>query len=372
MQPRRSTRARSPAPASRSRSPAATGKGAPVPAAAQSKPPAAVAAVMALYMAVSVSTTLMNKYAFPKDGDWKFPFPFAVSCFQMVVAVGWLQLFTVVQSFAIKGSQPAASFVRLLGMSDKNALRWSAQDILSSWGAAGAFTGMLSAGNLCLLFVQISFYQAAKSQHILCNLLLGYFVFGNSQPLKIVLCCVGVTTGFVINALAERDVLEKMAQTPDFFAQLLKGCVAGLVSSFFVALYPILLSRSFLKGSDRWQESINVNSMSIIWYLPLVSYEILAGDLLSSPALGNRDFWAFNLLTGSVGFFLNAVAMMHVRYTSPLTHMIVGSLKGAVTTLISVAVLGDQVNAQGVTGLSILIASSFAYSYFRAQLQAKK
>jgi drug/metabolite transporter (DMT)-like permease len=76
-------------------------------------------------------------------------------------------------------------------------------------------------------------------------------------------------------------------------------------------------------------------------YLPLIAYEILSGDMLTSPALRNGDFWGFNFLTGTVGFFLNAVAMMHVRYTSALTHMIVGSVKGAVTTLISVAVLGD-------------------------------
>jgi hypothetical protein len=25
----------------------------------------------------------MNKYAFPNEGAWKFPFPFAVSCFQV-------------------------------------------------------------------------------------------------------------------------------------------------------------------------------------------------------------------------------------------------------------------------------------------------
>ena len=72
-----------------------------------------------------------------------------------------------------------------------------------------------------------------------------------------------------------------------------------------------------------------------------------------------------NFLTGTVGFLLNVVAMLHVRYTSPLTHMIIGSLKGAVTTFISVVLLGDKINAQGVTGLGILVISSFLYSYFR-------
>ena len=85
----------------------------------------------------------------------------------------------------------------------------------------------------------------------------------------------------------------------------------------------------------------HIHTHMIHRYLPLIAYEILSGDMLTSPALRNGDFWGFNFLTGTVGFFLNAVAMMHVRYTSALTHMIVGSVKGAVTTLISVAVLGD-------------------------------
>ena len=33
---------------------------------------------------------------------------------------------------------------------------------------------------------------------------------------------------------------------------------------------------------------------------------------------------------------------------------------------------GDQINGQGITGLTILLISGFAYSYFRSQLQSVK
>ena len=49
----------------------------------------------------------------------------------------------------------------------------------------------------------------------------------------------------------------------------------------------------------------------------------------------------------------------------PLTHMIAGSIKGSVTTVISVMLFGDQMNAQGILGLLLVVVSSFAYSYFR-------
>ena len=244
------------------------------------KPLAMVIAVMALYMAMSVGTTFLNKFSFPKD---KFPHPFSATCFQMIVAVFWLLLLSGVQSLALSGKSPAVAtaVIRSFGVSETKPLRWSSQDILSSAGVAGAFTAMLSAGNMCLLFVQISFYQAAKSQHILCNLAMGYFIFGTTQPWKIILCCVGVTVGFLVNVLAERTVLEEMAQTQDFATELAKGCLAGLVSSFFVALYPILLDRSFLKGSDTWQ----VSSLAPA-YLPLLPAPLcLSVSLSPSPSL---------------------------------------------------------------------------------------
>jgi hypothetical protein len=175
---------------------------------------AAVFAVMVLYMGVSVGTTLMNKYAFPRSGPNKFPFPFTISCFQMIVAVAWLQLLTGVQRLSKNGVPWATSVIRMFGVNEKEALRWHKDDILASAGVAFAFTAMLSVGNLCLLNVQISFYQAAKSQHILCNLIIAYFWFGVRQPLKIIACCAGVTAGFLINYFAERDVLEQSSGSP--------------------------------------------------------------------------------------------------------------------------------------------------------------
>ena len=390
----------------------------------------------------------------------------------MVVAIVWLLVLTWVQRLALRKARWAEIIVRVFGVSGKTSLRWEKNEIVASAGAAGAFTAMLSAGNMTLLFVQISFYQAAKSQHILCNLLMGYFIFGNHQPLKIVLSSLGVTIGIAVATLAERDILQDMSKPGrDFQMELMQGLAAGLVSrypidpgydqaapaasssqinnvavtdsrsgtdSFFVALYPILLERSFLKGADMWQKSININCMSVVWYIPLIAYEVFGQDMLASPALRQVRFWVFNFLTGSVGFSLNIVAMLHVRYTSvlprkrythrparthvgmrqrifdlllsctllptelyriangrsdvlipqsptysvitlwsleqgshtvltlqPLTHMIAGSIKGSVTTVISVMLFGDQMNAQGILGLLLVVVSSFAYSYFR-------
>mmetsp|Transcript_50671 Transcript_50671/g.120664 ORF Transcript_50671/g.120664 Transcript_50671/m.120664 type:complete len:233 (+) Transcript_50671:57-755(+) len=209
-----------------------------------------------------------------------------------------------------------------------------------------------------------------KSQHILCILLISYFFLGETHPTKVVLACAGVTLGFGVNALAEASIYT--AVLGQNLQSLVAGCLAGLVSSFFVALYPLLLNRALGKGTCKWQMSINVNTMSLVWYLPLIMFEVHRGGLIDSPALSNVNFWVFNFVTATVGFVLNIAAMLQVRYTSPLTHMIVGSFKGAVTSIIGVLFFDNKMSFQSAVGLAILIASSFAYSYLNQRPPAPK
>ncbi|EKX53811.1 hypothetical protein GUITHDRAFT_160935 [Guillardia theta CCMP2712] len=258
-----------------------------------------LAMVVCFYMTVSVGTTLMNKMSF---SGRKFPFPFFVTCFQMAVALFWLYVLSLLQRHGPK------SLNVLLNLDDIPKLEWRIKNFLSAAGVAAAFTAMLSSGNLCLMFVQVSFYQAAKSQHILCILVLSYFLRNEMQPWPVVVSCVGVTLGFIINAIAEADIV--ITKLGEDLSTLIYGCVAGFVSSFFVALYPMLLHSSILKGKNNWQISINVNAMSLVWYTPLIIYEIWVGGLLSSPFLLDVEFWTFNFATASVGFVLNVAAML--------------------------------------------------------------
>jgi hypothetical protein len=115
-----------------------------------------VVGVIVLYMALSVAVTLMNKAAFPKN---TFPYPFTISCFQMIVALIWLYGLTIIQRI-----QP--SMVKAIGIERTPLLRWDVKSILASSSAAGAFMGMLSTGNVCLMFVQVSFYQVCDIIYI--------------------------------------------------------------------------------------------------------------------------------------------------------------------------------------------------------------
>ncbi len=57
--------------------------------------------------------------------------------------------------------------------------------------------------------------------------------------------------------------------------------------------------------------------------------------------------------------------MLHVQHTSPLTHMVAGSLKGAATSLLGVALLGNAMSPASHAGLAVLLASALAYSALR-------
>jgi hypothetical protein len=100
-------------------------------------------------MILSVAVTLMNKAAFPRD---TFPYPFTISCFQMIIALVWLYALTIAQRLW-------PSSLEVIGIHRAQPLSWDLKSILASSGAAGAFMGMLSMGNVCLMFVQVSFYQ---------------------------------------------------------------------------------------------------------------------------------------------------------------------------------------------------------------------
>ena len=60
------------------------------------------------------------------------------------------------------------------------------------------FVGMVVFNNLCLKYVEVSFYQVARSLTILCNIALTYVVLGKStSPLALAGCGV-VVAGFVL------------------------------------------------------------------------------------------------------------------------------------------------------------------------------
>jgi len=78
----------------------------------------------------------------------------------MAVALLWLLVLTGVQKLGPNG------LTKTLALSSTTSLSWNPMRMGKALGCAGAFTGMLATGNLCLMFVQVSFYQVRMANQI--------------------------------------------------------------------------------------------------------------------------------------------------------------------------------------------------------------
>jgi drug/metabolite transporter (DMT)-like permease len=68
-----------------------------------------------------------------------------------------------------------------------------------------AFIAMLATGNLCLHYVEVSFYQVARSLTICFSIALSYFVLGVKTSPRAIAACVVVMVGFAIGAKASHS-----------------------------------------------------------------------------------------------------------------------------------------------------------------------
>jgi hypothetical protein len=84
---------------------------------------------------------------------------------------------------------------------------------------------------------------------------------------------------------------------------------------------------------------------SIVALFPVV---LLSGELegiLELPFLGEPQFWAGMLVAAVMGYLINIASFLQIKYTSPLTHMISGTAKGAVQTVLSVMIFGNPITS---------------------------
>ena len=95
------------------------------------------------------------------------------------------------------------------------------------------FVGMVVFNNLCLKYVEVSFYQVARSLTILCNIVLTYVVLGKTTSLLALVGCGVVIVGFLLGTVGEVHEINTSW----------KGVFFGVMSSVFVALYAIYVKK---------------------------------------------------------------------------------------------------------------------------------
>jgi GDP-fucose transporter C1 len=187
------------------------------------------------------------------------------------------------------------------------------------------YLAMIVFNNLCLQYVQVSFYQVARSLTVLWTALFEKVILGKSIS-RLRMTAVGVVfAGFVIGSKGEASF--------DWF-----GLFFGVLASIFVALYGIYVKKVLpsVEG-NQWRLLIYNTTIAIVFLFPFV---ILTGEISILDPLKTLDLdfytWMGILATGVTGWLINIAIFMQIKYTSPLTNAISGTVKAAVQTLLGV------------------------------------
>jgi GDP-fucose transporter C1 len=99
---------------------------------------------------------------------------------------------------------------------------------------------MLAFNNICLKYVQVTFYQVARSLSILFNILLTYVLLGTTTSQQALIACGIVFAGFILGSYGEIE-----------FSWA--GLFFGVGSSFFVAMYGIHVKKALVHvDNNQW------------------------------------------------------------------------------------------------------------------------
>lgn len=286
------------------------------------------------YMLVSVGLTLLNRFLFiDKSEPSSSVF---VSWFQFLVA----DLFIVVFSGCCAESK-VCGFFPVMNLKWKTALAVLPLSV--------SYLLMIGTNNICLQTVSVSSYQIVRSLSVLFNILLRFIVYKEKTSVKVTLACVAIVIGFALGTNGDLTISGK-------------GLFFGLLSSCMAALYAILVKTTITKldGNEFLLLQYNTNIALVI----LTPYVLFNRDVNSMFRCYSMRYWITQFLAGAAGFILNISIFWHIKYTSSLTHNLVGTVKSCVQTLLAYFLFPkyEQYTVQKFIGFTVILVSSFIYA----------
>ena len=99
------------------------------------------------------------------------------------------------------------------------------------------YVGMLTMNNLCLQYVEITFYQVARSLSIPFNIAFTYLLLKRSTSGPAIIACMIMFVGFIMGSVGEMNFTWE-------------GIIFGVGSSIFVALYGIWVKKALRHVND--------------------------------------------------------------------------------------------------------------------------
>jgi GDP-fucose transporter C1 len=215
-----------------------------------------------------------------------------------------------------------------------------------------AYLLMIGFNNKCLEYVSVSAYQIVRSLTIAFNIVLTYFILGDKTSIRACLACLGVVVGFFFGLEGEVGIS-------------FKGAVYGVSSSLFVALYSIVVKLVMGLLDNNEYLLIEYNTpVAILSLTPVVWY---SGEFSVFAESRSVRFWTLQTVAGVVGFVINIAIFLNIKYTTPLTHTLSGTVKAGLQTLLAFVFFkgSERMTGSKFIGLVLVIGFSAVYAAVR-------
>jgi len=316
-----------------------------------------IAMVVATYWFVSISMVYLNKMLMSNEGI-SIDAPLFVTWFQCVVTTGICYLAGLVGDRARKshsykqvessdgGGDSQKSFFLQFPRAD-----FDIETAKRVFPLSVVFVGMITFNNLCLKFVEVSFYTVARSLTIVFNVAFSFLMLGVPTSARVGGCLGIVVLGFLIGSGGEINFS-------------ITGTVAGVCSSVFVSLNSIFTKKVLpVVDDDHWRLTFYNNVNASVLFLPLILF-LESGVIIEamSHQLSTTIFWSAMMVAGFFGFSIGIVSVLQIKATSPLSHNISGTAKAAVQSMMAFSIWGNAATYMGVLGIFIVLGGSFLYT----------
>lgn len=310
-----------------------------------------IASVVAAYWVVSISMVYLNKFLL-SNPDASIPAPLFVTWYQCVVTCLICDMLGRVGNYT-RSSPPSTKQPWLSSFDKYHTTNYKLTTGLKVLPLSLIFVGMITFNNLCLQYVEVSFYNVARSLTIVFSVIFTYFVLGERTQAKTMSVLAIVILGFIVGIDGEVN-----------FSFI--GTCSGVASSVFVSansIYTRKITREVDLDNSQLLYYNNFNAS--VLFLPLIVLIEFNKIMEHTDKLFSSFFWFSMTLTGCMGFAIGLVTVMQVNATSPLTHNISGTAKAGVQSLMAFYIWGNEPTFKGVLGIFMVLVGSGAYTYLQ-------
>eukprot|EP00466_Bigelowiella_natans_P008518 jgi/Bigna1/39717/e_gw1.35.75.1 len=309
--------------------------------------------ITAIAAYVLTSSTLVFANKFLMSPEISIPAPLLVTWFQCVVTKAFIPLYLSPPSNPLgtpgtTGNKPSKP-PKMKGILGGPAC----------FGMSCAFVLMISLTNICLKFVEVSFYQVARGLTPVINSMLSYILLGDLTSTPTALCLFVILAGYYLGIKGEIK-----------FSLL--GTIFGFSSSLCCVLYPILTRKRMDALNDKWAVIFYNNAHAALMFVPLIGIFETQIIIEHQAKLRNPLFWLLVVVIGDENrrSFVGVAAVTQLKLTSPLSHNVIGNAKGAAQSIVGAYIWRTPLTLHGVIGLGTVLGGSLLYAYCR--LQEKK